>query len=657
MSGQTIRDVLIKIQLETNSSKFKLPDFGAADKAINRIAGNADKATAGLGKMTDAAAKVKFPELEVSLKVLSELKTQIDGARTSWGAFAKELNKFKPPDLQKFEASLERLQKQLDGLNRGFAAAGAAADAAARQQDSFNDSIVDTIVNSEDATEADGNRVGMLTRLTGATRVNDQATLKSLELEQQRTEVLLKLAGGVTTFARGVAFATAANDDEYQQMLRNIAQYQGYFDLLNGGIQVYQGIIAAKRLATQATLAEAAAEGVLGRARATSGLGGGAAKAGGGILGNLLGGAGAGLLGRGLATAGGYGVAAGTVLAPVAAAGIGIYGGAKIGKYLRENYLDEWTGEADWRRERERQESLYTSQGLERRRASGMEAMEGRFAGIQGDADISRSVLRKQYEYGMGYDNYIDGLNKQKTEIEAKLKGSQQSGNALTSGVESARENVERHQQLLKINEEINRAAEERLQAVQTEVMTARELQQLAQKTLQTERARYESAQEQFGRYDKFTQDRIKAISEEYKKNGKLTDSQAAELSATGSLQAQQVLSAHYSQAGKNAGSDVSAQNFNFDAGMKQAMKDMQAMRASAGEAEKDSIEEMEKFLKSLRDGKREEIALIQALLRDYATSRQQVQFILNEIEKRRISEAKGGSGGGGTIYNFYGLF
>lgn len=79
----------------------------------------------------------------------------------------------------------------------------------------------------------------------------------------------LKTAGeGAFTLARGVAFLSSESDEDFKEMLENVAKVQGAFDLFKGSIEVIAGTTKALQAYRAASAAAAAADAA--RATATS---------------------------------------------------------------------------------------------------------------------------------------------------------------------------------------------------------------------------------------------------------------------------------------------------------------------------------------------------------------------------------------------------
>lgn len=83
-----------------------------------------------------------------------------------------------------------------------------------------------------------------------------------------------KSVEGVLTLGRGIAFLSASGEEDIKKIVIVLMKVQSVMDLTRGGIALYQGITTAVNAYRAAVLAAAAAEGVLGAARLSSGAAG-----------------------------------------------------------------------------------------------------------------------------------------------------------------------------------------------------------------------------------------------------------------------------------------------------------------------------------------------------------------------------------------------
>lgn len=90
----------------------------------------------------------------------------------------------------------------------------------------------------------------------------EQAAADYARANDEVTDGLKQVGSGALQAARGVAFLTAANSEQFQQALKVIAVAQGALDVYKGLSAVHEGLTKAKKALAAATAAQAAIEGV-----------------------------------------------------------------------------------------------------------------------------------------------------------------------------------------------------------------------------------------------------------------------------------------------------------------------------------------------------------------------------------------------------------
>lgn len=91
------------------------------------------------------------------------------------------------------------------------------------------------------------------------------------DLQIRAAEGFRTMGEGAFTAARGVAFLVASNDDDFQKMLRTIAQFQGAFDVFKGGLDVIKGLNEGLRAWRATTAAAVTANAALSASQAAVG--------------------------------------------------------------------------------------------------------------------------------------------------------------------------------------------------------------------------------------------------------------------------------------------------------------------------------------------------------------------------------------------------
>ncbi len=104
-------------------------------------------------------------------------------------------------------------------------------------------------------------------QLDRSAKNRETATLRSIQLNRQAASQQSAVLGAIgesieatARLAKGVAFLSAANEEDAAAMVRKIAAYQGYFDVVSGGVHVIKSIGDIQRQTALFMTATAAAE-------------------------------------------------------------------------------------------------------------------------------------------------------------------------------------------------------------------------------------------------------------------------------------------------------------------------------------------------------------------------------------------------------------
>jgi hypothetical protein len=394
---------------------------------------------------------------------------------------------------------------------------------------------------------------------------------QALELQGQRLEALALAANGLFTVARGIAFVTAANEDDYQQTLKWLAGIQGSLDLFNGLITSYKSVIAFKKASTAATLAEIAAN----KGLAASQVEGSLAQVAKGALGGRAG------LGRLLAGGAAVGGA-------VALGGLVLNNG--INQFGQDQYGDQFSGRglgadvsdddrsdrinkglADMERRFSQLEQRVTREGqLRQLAASAGVSLERRFELAREDRDLALQPLGRGMLPG-GVDN-----------------------------VPLARAKEEQAAQQILVDFERERQAllQERAQGLQTELAAMRQAQDIAAKTLQLEEQRQQSLEARIGRLQPQELAQLKQIAESRNAGKELSLDQARFLEQTGVGGA--LAEARFRQEGQNAGAGGILQALGEQAPLQQARKNAEFANNAIAQAAEEVVAETEETAREL---------------------------------------------------------
>lgn len=526
MSGQTLREVLVKIALEMDTKGFRPPDFSGWQKDL-------DKA-----KQSGDAATQTFDEL-------------IEGAKE----YAAESDK---------------------------------AAAATRKRSTAMDA-------------------------------DSEISKKWLEREQQRAELVNQVAAGSLKAARGVAFLTAANQEEYQATLRWIAGIQGVMDTFTGILDVYKSLIAAKRAAAAATAAETAAEVGLATARGRS--------AGAGIGGQLAG------MGRSAISLRG-----GAVLAGGLALGYGLfqYGRGLAGTFQRH-------GEAIAQRMGFMPNDPYAGpQGDERQSLFGsdMESISrGRAAR---DAAFNRDARVQSILSGPGgFRGAIESIDRRQARNRGLLNLPFE-GSALTTGIERQSRELEVAENSIKLEEERKKVLDEQSASLTRQLEQQRQLQSAAHELLRVEEDRFRTMEERIGRLAPQEVDRLRQIAERQRSGGTLSLQEAQFLEQTGIGGA--IAAQRFRAEGQARGASGILAGLGEDQGVNNARANLRSVEATAGLAVSDIQADLKEIARMKEKNDRDLVNAIEAVAQlgpkvtaAIADLQKMVSQTNDELEKQQV--------------------
>jgi hypothetical protein len=564
MSGTTIRDVLVKISLQTDTKGFKVPDFADIEKQLQKIqellnkgfAGNA-KTAEGYKKQGEAAEQSGKKAEVAASKAIEKERQKAQAIRATTEAYLAE------------QAAAKRAQQEILAEGSG--------------------GYISPGQRSQELREA-------------ANRDRDIA-MRAMDAEKQRAEVLGQLATGAMQAARGVAFLTAANDEDYQSMLRTIAKYQGYFDALAGGLTIYKALIEAKKIATAATRAETVAESALGSAVART---------------KLLQGAGAiarfaGPIGAGLAV--GYGL-------------------GKAGAYA----VDQFSGTAAMRSRDQRQAEYFSDGAIAERQQAGMQAMSRRFEGNRDQLGLSLEIARSRFDRGgTSYDQRMAFYDRQVQEQEGKMLFAQQAGGSETQQVQAAREVLEYQKSIVQIERERLQQQQSRESMLRSELQITQQILDKANAAARSAQERFDSEEARFGRLEKFEQDRLIELGKKVR-GGTADDAEIRELDQSGF--GRDLTESIFKGKGKAAGFELFASTVGDDKELQQSQRDLRAAQASAGEAQKEAAEQQIEAWRSMEKTQEKIFEAMQKQVNANAEMQRRIEDLEREAATRRNERA-----------------
>lgn len=512
MSGQTLREVLVKIALEMDTKGFKPPDFASWQKDFDKAAESGKKAAQSAEKVAEAEKGV-----------------------------AEELDK---------------------------------ASAATK-------------------------------RRTAATQADSDISAKWLEREQQRADLVNQLAAGSLKAARGVAFLTAANQEEYQATLRWIAGIQGVMDTFTGVLDAYKAVIAFKRASTAATVAETAAETALATARGRS--------AGAGVGSTLAGMGGSAISLRG---AGALGLAAG--------AGYGVY---KFGEALGSRFYRD--AEVFAQRNGFTQRDPYMGpQGQER--ADLISADLARIEQSRSARDASFTGHNRLLSMLSGPDDFDAAMaliDRQQAINRGTLNLPKES-RYLSPNEESQFQRLEVAEKSIQWEDARAQRLERQSELLGQQLQQQRQLQSAAHELLRVEEDRFRTMEERIGRLAPQEVQRLQQLADKQRSGQSLSLQEAQFLERTGV--GGSIAAARFREEGlaRGAGGILSA--FGEDRGVNQARNNLRSVEATAGLA----VGELQAELGKLAQAKKENARELANAIGDVVTFAPIVEALTKKFEQ-----------------------
>lgn len=511
MGAQTIRDVLIKIGIESDSRGYRAPDF-------RKVQAEAD------------AAKKSVDDLAASVNKVGKGGSGPGGSG-------------RPGTGSNVGGSQPQTSQYFGDANIGVGRYGNQFG----RQDRFNQQILggggdDLVLKRSETLAKVGERQAVLERES----LQRQQLL--LAVEGQRLEAINGLTMGALKLGRGLAFVAAASTEEYQAMLKYIAAAQGAFDIVSGGIDITKNLINFRKAATAATLAQAGAETTLAAASARSAAAGATS-----LLAGRAGFAGAAATGAGAGAAVGLGAAA-----LAATGGYALYEGLTApGRAMRAN--DRRAAESGLRSDERVNGSLSKVDRY----------IEG-FASRRDQSETSReSGLRTGR---LNWRDALGQLDRESRTARETLTLGQDVGDASTSQVEKAKRAAAASEILVKNEQERMRILEGTEGLLRRQYETSQGILRTTQETLRAEKDRFSSAQERFGRLAPEQQARALAASREYKAGGTLDRSKVDILEQSG-IDLAGVGRRFYLEQANKGGFGEAIANVGGDAGLQQAQQ------------------------------------------------------------------------------------
>ncbi len=224
----TIRDVVVKLNIEQAQATLKPPELAPAQQAIDSYS-------------------------QTTLQVINQIEA-------SWADNKKAINDVK--------SSVDSLSQTLTSQhNSAIEAAKQAVEQYKQTTQEMVDRIIDGWHKVDDAIDgATDTVVDTTPRIQEASSGIVDANMKTLDSFKQAGE-------GAFTLARGIAFLNSSSEKDFQQTLLVIAKFQGAFDLFKGGTDTIRGLVEASKVLTTSMAAQSVAQAAVGTS-ATAAAGG-----------------------------------------------------------------------------------------------------------------------------------------------------------------------------------------------------------------------------------------------------------------------------------------------------------------------------------------------------------------------------------------------
>lgn len=486
--AETIRDVIIKIRVQQEKSKLEPPDTSAFRDAVQR----ASKPSTGGGTAT--------------------------AEEKQYDAEAKEA-------LNAYSRIMREREKQAEEAMR-------LAERTAAYVDNIDETAGQRIVNRAQR------------------NANERAKAEAVALaaSKQTLESFNAMGEGALRAARGVAFLTAATEDDLRAALQYVAAAQGTLDVFAGLANVTKGVLNARVALTAATVTSTGAETALVAALSVNPV----------------------------------------VLAAVAA--------ATLAAAAAEEVISRQTREAN--REIELQSKFLNDAGRawetynERTERAG-NAIAAAREQFQTAMDI---IGRSGERPGSSADDQIRAIQQSSRDARNDLDNRERRGELGAGALGRGRADQEAAEINRREQEAIQAIREKQTQELQRQRDLAREALETAKRTVEEEKNRLASLEERIGRLSQGERERLKGIAGRVGSGGGLTEADARFLDKTGVGGSQ--ASAFFRQRGQQGGAADILGGLGETKGLQQANSNLRSVLAAEGNALKEIEDELANSLK-----------------------------------------------------------
>lgn len=588
--ADTIRDVIIKIRTQqVGPTKLMAPDVSAFEAAIQSTIQRAQQGVNSL-KPALSAASTAAPATSPTATATTPTTTAATSTLSTYQNLSKQTADQAEADAKRAQAAW---QSALSAASKPPSAAKSA----------LNESLDDSFgLPKETKSAGDGGAK----QATAAAREQAQAEQAVLAAARQKLEVYSAMGEGALRAARGVAFLTAANEDDMKVALQYVAAAQGVLDVFAGSASIFKSVITLRT--AQATTTAAAATGETALATAT----GGAI-----AMTNAQ---------TAATVALNVALAANPVTMAILAAAAATVG---VGYLALKNSTDEANAALD------EQHGQLTKVGTDFDRLA-EQAERGRVAlsKAASEYDQAMSTIERSNSLGLVTEDEMLEKMRARAALQKGILETEHTRGNLGVGVTGAanwqaqtkeidagvldKELDVRRKQTVELEKQRDLAQ----QALNTAKMTVEE----AKKGLLTE-------QEKFGRMNKGDQDRLKNLSQQRQSGKELSEQDAKFLDRVGF--GGKATSEFYQKKGDAAGFDQVSKGFGLDKALQQAKDQLKASEATAGTFVEDATAQIMESRASMEN----DMKKVVELYAEAASFKQMVEAMQNEQQRMKNNQ------------------
>lgn len=219
--ADVIREVLIRGKMEIVKADLQVPDISSFNKATQE----SNRLNAELLERVEAVAKAQEEAAQ-----LGKQREEDERRRRTEEAAARAERKKAADELK---AQEEAEKKAAEEKKKADAEAAAAA--------------AEELKAIQEATKAEEERRRVTEEYSRERSANVQSQRELNDLYLKGAEGLKQTTDGAFAFARGLTLVSLEGSDDLEQIVRKIAEVQGKFDLLRGGVDFLKGTAESAR--------------------------------------------------------------------------------------------------------------------------------------------------------------------------------------------------------------------------------------------------------------------------------------------------------------------------------------------------------------------------------------------------------------------------